>query len=285
MKNFYGSELSPAEKNVIENKGTEKPFKGEYTDLFDTGVFICRKCSNPLYFSDAKFHSGCGWPAFDQELFGAVVKIPDEDGMRTEIICSYCKGHLGHIFEGENFTKKNVRHCVNSISMKFIKMNPEHLKKAYFAGGCFWGVEYYFEKLDGIIAVFSGYCGGKTNNPDYKQVSTGLTGHAETVEIVYDSSIISYEYLLKLFFEIHDFTQINRQGPDIGTQYRTEIFYLDKSEKKTAETIIDLLKKQNYKVATRITAFDKFWVAEDYHQNYYFNNNSAPYCHIRKKIF
>jgi peptide-methionine (R)-S-oxide reductase len=115
------NKLSESEKYVIINKGTDRPFTGEYTDKFEKGTYICRQCDAPLYTSDSKFHSGCGWPSFDQEIKGAVTKVPDADGRRVEIICSKCKGHLGHVFYGEELTDKNTRHCVNTTSLKFIK--------------------------------------------------------------------------------------------------------------------------------------------------------------------
>lgn len=114
------NELSPEESRVIDHKGTEMPFTGEYNDHYESGTYICRKCETALYRSEDKFKSGCGWPSFDDEIEGAVKRVPDADGRRVEIICTNCGGHLGHVFEGERFTDKNTRHCVNSISMKFI---------------------------------------------------------------------------------------------------------------------------------------------------------------------
>lgn len=130
--------LSEQEKHVIEQKGTERPFTGIYNDFYEEGTYLCKKCNAPLYKSADKFKSGCGWPSFDDEIKGAVKRVPDADGRRVEIICASCGAHLGHVFEGEGFTSKNTRHCVNSISLNFEKdSNPN--KKAYFAGGCFWG--------------------------------------------------------------------------------------------------------------------------------------------------
>jgi methionine-R-sulfoxide reductase len=112
--------LTPEEERIIVHKGTEAPYSGEYDDFFEEGTYICRRCNSPLYISNAKFHSGCGWPSFDQEISGAVKQIPDEDGQRTEIRCATCDAHLGHVFEGEGFTETDTRHCVNSLSMRFI---------------------------------------------------------------------------------------------------------------------------------------------------------------------
>ncbi len=114
------NKLTPEEEAVIVHKQTEAPFSGEYDTMFREGTYVCRRCNTPLYTSGAKFHSGCGWPSFDQEIKGAVKRIADPDGLRTEIICNTCSAHLGHVFTGEGYTEKNTRHCVNSISLKFI---------------------------------------------------------------------------------------------------------------------------------------------------------------------
>ena len=167
--------------------------------------------------------------------------------------------------------------------MKFV--NTEKLARAIFASGCFWGTEFHFEKAKGVISATSGYTGGSMQTPDYRSVCSGTTGHAEAVEVIYDPSSISYEDLVKLFFETHDPTQVNRQGPDIGTQYRSEIFYLNEEQKKIAEALIETLEKKGYKIATKITKAEKFWKAEDYHQNYYNRKGGTPYCHIYKKKF
>jgi len=280
------NKLTPEEKRVIINKGTEKPFTGKYYDFKEKGTYTCKRCDLPLYRSSDKFKSGCGWPSFDDEINGAIKRIPDKDGIRTEIICSYCGAHLGHVFLGEKFTPKNTRHCVNSISMNFVPTG-EQLKKdrGFFAAGCFWGVEHLFKKQEGVLDTRVGFMGGDVKNPSYEQVCREGTGHAETVEVIFDPSVVSYERLVKLFFEIHDFTQVNRQGPDIGEQYRTEIFYTTEQQKKIVEKIIKVLKDKGYDVATKLTKASDFWEAEEYHQNYYQKTGKKPYCHIRKKIF
>lgn len=286
QKDMNYRKLTPEEERVIIHKGTEPPFTGIYYKHFEKGTYVCKRCGLPLYKSDAKFDSGCGWPSFDEEIPGAVKQIPDPDGIRTEIVCSNCGAHLGHVFYGEQFTSKNTRHCVNSISLDFISdTSAENQEKAIFAGGCFWGVEYYFQNFPGVLKTTVGYTGGHTEKPTYEEVCSGTTGHAEAIEIVFDPKRTSYESLLKLFFEIHDFTQLNKQGPDIGEQYRTEIFYLTEEQKNKAEEIINLLKNKGYDVVTKVTKATQFWEAEEYHQRYYSKNGSSPYCHFRRKIF
>lgn len=287
------NKLTPQEEQVIIHKGTEQPFTGKYHDHFATGHYTCKRCGAKLFASSAKFKSDCGWPSFDDQLPDAVKQIPDADGRRTEILCTNCSGHLGHIFLGEGFTSKNARYCVNSIAMDFVSVpanaanaaNAAKTERAIFASGCFWGTEYYLQRAPGVISTTVGYTGGHVESPNYKQVCTGQTGHAESVEVLFDPSLSSYEQLAKLFFETHDFTQLNRQGPDIGPQYRSEIFYVDDNQKRIAEQLIKTLKQKNYDIKTKLTPASQFWPAEKYHQDYYQHNGQTPYCHIRKKVF
>lgn len=279
--------LSKQESRVIEEKGTEAPFAGKYTNHSGKGTYLCKKCGAALYNSNSKFKSDCGWPSFDDEIKGAVLRFPDSDGMRTEIVCANCGAHLGHVFTGERLTSKNIRHCVNSVSLDFVpsELTPGRYGTAVFAGGCFWGVEYFLQKAAGVISVTSGYMGGHVKNPSYREVCTGNTGHAEAVKVIYDPDKTSYEALLKLFLEIHDPTQEGGQGPDIGDQYRSEIFFMNDEQKLIAEKYIGILKSKGLKVATAITKASEFWDAEGYHQDYYFNNGKLPYCHGYTKRF
>jgi peptide methionine sulfoxide reductase msrA/msrB len=278
--------LNQEEQRVIINKGTERPFTGEYTDKFDKGTYVCKQCNAPLYESDSKFHSGCGWPSFDDEIKGAVKKTLDADGQRTEITCATCGGHLGHVFYGEGLTDKDTRHCVNSISMLFVPAAAKpKTEKAIFAGGCFWGVEYYFQQAKGVTSTAVGYIGGFKENPTYKEVCSHTTGHIEAMEVTFDPSLTSYEELAKLFFEIHDPTQANGQGNDIGPQYVSVIFYLDDSQKLVAEKLIKVLQSKGYHIATQLKRATKFWPAEDYHQQYYEKEGGTPYCHKRVERF
>ena len=279
------NKLSEAERRVIINKGTEAPFSGDLLNEKREGTFVCRQCGSALYHSTDKFESGCGWPSFDDEIEGAVTRIPDADGRRTEIICSNCKGHLGHVFLGEGFTEKNTRHCVNSISMDFIPGELKLEETAVFAGGCFWGVEYYLQKHDGVKSVISGYTGGKVKDPTYQDVSTGTTGHFEAVEVTYDPAKVDYETLAKTFFEIHDPTQKNGQGSDIGKQYRSAVFYQNEEQKLITEKLIKQLRDKGYKVATKVLPAKTFYEAETYHQDYYFRKGTQPYCHAYVKRF
>lgn len=281
------NDLTKEESQVINKKGTEYPFTGKFEKFKGKGTYVCKKCGAALYYSENKFDSNCGWPSFDDEITGAVKKVPDADGLRTEIICANCGAHLGHVFTGERLTAKNTRHCVNSVSLDFIPARVEagRYGTAIFAGGCFWGVEYFMQKSPGVISVTSGYTGGLVKNPTYKEVCTGRTGHAEAVKIVYDPDKTSYEKLLKLFLEIHDPTQSGGQGPDLGEQYRSEIFYLNNDQKLIADKYLKILNDKGYRTTTQVTKATEFYNAEDYHQDYYFNNGKIPYCHTYTKRF
>ena len=279
--------LTPEETRVIVNKGTERPFTGKFYDFYEKGTYICKHCDAPLYHSTTNFDSGCGWPSFEDEVKGAVERVPDADGRRTEIVCANCGGHLGHVFTGEGFTAKNTRHCVNSVSLNFIPDKKKEMKteKAILASGCFWGVEYHLQKIPGVIETTVGYTGGHKDKPTYKEVCTGTTGHAEAVEVVFDPEKVSFETICKVFFETHDPTQVDGQGPDIGDQYRSEIFYVNDNQKVVSEKLIAILREKGYDVVTKLTPATKFWIAEDYHQDYYDHKGSTPYCHIYKKKF
>ncbi|MEA1981661.1 MAG: bifunctional methionine sulfoxide reductase B/A protein [candidate division Zixibacteria bacterium] len=280
------NKLNPEEERVILNKGTENPFTGKYNKHNKRGTYVCRQCNASLYKSNDKFDSHCGWPSFDDEIKGAVKREMDADGQRTEIICNNCGGHLGHLFVGEGLTDKNVRHCVNSVSLDFIPDETEpKTETAYFAGGCFWGMEHFFQKTHGVISTQVGYMGGYKDNPTYNEVCSGATGHAEALEVVFDNSETNFETLAKLFFETHNPTQENRQGPDIGEQYRSAIYYTNEKQKEISKELIKLLYDKGFEVVTELEEAEKFWIAEDYHQDYYKNNGGTPYCHFYKKRF
>jgi peptide methionine sulfoxide reductase msrA/msrB len=286
MKEVKYNRLTKEEEKVIVSKDTEPPFSGKYNDHWEKGVYVCKRCNAPLYRSEDKFDAGCGWPSFDDELPNAVKRVSDPDGVRIEIVCANCGAHLGHVFVGEDLTEKDVRHCVNSISLSFVPTEGgRRTERAIFAGGCFWGTEHYFKRAKGVISTTVGYIGGRKDNPTYKEVCHGDTGHAEAVEVVFDPDIISYEELVKLFFEIHDPTQVNRQGPDVGEQYRSEIFYLNDEQKAVVEKLIGILENKGYKIATKVTKASTFWKAEDYHQDYYDKTGGSPYCHRYTKRF
>ncbi|PID93507.1 MAG: peptide-methionine (S)-S-oxide reductase [Bacteroidetes bacterium] len=282
-------ELTSMERYVIEERGTEPPFSGVYVDFKEAGSYHCKRCGALLYRSEDKFDSHCGWPSFDDEVEGAVRRLPDEDGRRTEIRCAACDAHLGHLFLGERLTPKNVRHCVNSVSLNFVSLKENQtvkMERAIFASGCFWGTEYHMSRKKGVDATTVGYIGGKVKNPDYQMVCSGSTGHQEAVEVWFNPEEVSYRELLILFFETHDFTQTNGQGPDLGEQYLSRIFYVNDMQQQEAEkTIAYLQEVKGYKVATKVLPATEFYPAESYHQDYYTKKGSTPYCHAWRPIF
>lgn len=280
--------LTTEESSVILAKGTEPAFCGNLLDNKKEGTYICRLCDLPLFSSDAKFDSGTGWPSFFKPYDTAHVKeIKDKShGMvRTEILCARCEGHLGHVFD-DGPRPTGLRFCLNSVSLTFVEKGqpmpqgatPMKLETAYFAGGCFWGVEDRFQQLPGVVEAVSGYMGGKVQKPTYKQICTTDTGHAETVKVVFDSSKISYPELLNRFFRFHDASQVDRQGPDVGTQYRSAIFTADESQAAAVKAAIDEQKAGRYArkgIATVVKPASEagtFWEAEEYHQDYHLKN-------------
>lgn len=278
--------LTPAIKRIICDKATEYPNTGVYNKVMAYGTYLCRRCGLALFRGDNQFSSGCGWPSFDDDIPGAVKQKPDPDGRRTEILCSRCDAHLGHVFTGEYLTNKNLRHCVNSASLDFVA--DSHVldtEEAIVAGGCFWGVEYFLKKIPGVIHVESGYTGGHTLDPNYDAICRGNTGHYEAVRVLYDPSKTDYQHVLKRFFEIHDPTQANGQGPDIGQQYYSAVFYFNQQQKNDTDALIQALKHRGYRVATRVLEAQPFWPAEEYHQDYYLKHAKAPYCHRPENRF
>jgi len=274
MTKDYFSRLTPEEKHVLVDKGTETPFSGEYNEHFEAGIFLCRACDNPLYESSTKFNSGCGWPSFDDEIEGAITRYEDLSGgqVRTEICCNKCAGHLGHIFVGEQITPKDTRHCVNSLSIRFKAYSK--LQRATFGAGCFWSVEKLFKATEGVYLSSVGYMGGDTDMPTYKQVCSGTTNHAEVVDLYFNAEIVSYTTLLNLFWENHNPTTLNRQGFDNGTQYRSIVFYHNEHQLKEVEQSINEQQKNwENEIVTQIVPSLIFYRAEEYHQNYLKKNN------------
>ena len=272
--------LTPLEKRIILDKATEYPSSGKYNTLNTLGTYLCRRCGLALFRAHSQFSSGCGWPSFDDELAQAIKRVSDSDGQRTEILCARCDAHLGHVFQGEYLTAKNLRHCVNSASLDFV-VDEQVLdsEEAIVAGGCFWGVEHYLRALPGVLLVESGYTGGHLLNPSYEQICRGTTGHYEAVRVVFDPKRTDYYQVLKRFFEIHDPTQKTGQGPDLGQQYQSAVFFYNDAQQQEAAELIQRLTKKGYSIATSLLKVQVFWAAEDYHQAYYLKHRKLPYCH------
>ncbi|MCB9783588.1 MAG: bifunctional methionine sulfoxide reductase B/A protein [Candidatus Omnitrophica bacterium] len=284
--------LSPDEFDVLREKGTERAFTGDLLKNKEEGVYTCAGCGLPLFSSDTKFDSGTGWPSYYQPISpGNMEEESDHSyGMvRTEVMCPRCGGHLGHVFnDGPQPT--GLRYCINSVSLDFVPdtelkktsdaATPSEKAEIVLAGGCFWCVEGVFEQIDGVLDAESGYAGGDEATANYKAVCTGTTGHAEAVKITYDPSKVSLDKILEIHFATHDPTTLNRQGNDVGTQYRSAIFYANDEQKKAAEEYIAHLteeKKFPKPIVTTLEPLKKFYPAEDYHQDYVACNPNNPY--------
>ncbi len=278
--------LDPKAVDILVDKGTEPPGSGKFVNEESKGTYLCRRCGRALFRSTFKFTSSCGWPSFDDEIVDSIEKVLDADAKRTEIMCHRCKSHLGHIFFGENYTSKDKRNCVNSLSVDFC--NSETLldsRELIVAGGCFWGVEHYMKAKEGVVFTEAGYIGGQTESPTYKDVSGGQSAHLEAVRIIFDPEKTNDERLLKHFFEIHDPTQENGQGNDRGHQYQSAVFFYDLDQKTVVESLLKILQKNGFSAVTKLIPVSIFWAAEKEHQNYLSNNPKGHCTHSFVKRF
>jgi len=291
----WKARLTPDQYAILRQNGTEPAFSGSLLYEKKSGIYHCAGCGQALFSSTSKFDAHCGWPSFDKELSQAGIqkKIDYSHGMvRTEIRCGQCDGHLGHLFD-DGPTETGKRYCVNALSMSFEADQTVEKKSPVIAspktdtivlgGGCFWCVEAVYEELNGVLDVQSGYAGGHTVDPTYEEVCDGQTGHAEVIQIIFNPTKCSLLDVLEVFFLVHDPTTLNRQGADVGEQYRSVICYKNPTQRQTAQSVIQQLNQEHVydkPVVTQLIPLTTFYPAELDHQNYYKRNANKPYCQM-----
>ena len=277
----WRSILTPEQYRITREKGTERAFTGEFCHIFEPSLYGCVGCDTWLFDSREKYDSGSGWPSFTQPVVDSHVKYTKDTshGMRRiEVNCNVCDAHLGHVFP-DGPMPSGLRYCINSAALR--KVTTSKLQTATFGGGCFWCTEAVFKALNGVEKVVSGYSGGTTENPTYEEVSAGATGHAEVIQIIFNSEIISYEDLVRIHLHTHNPTTLNRQGADVGTQYRSTIFFHDEWQEKAAQSVIEEMKSDfDDPIVTEIGPYQQFFEAETYHQDFYRRNPNYGYCNV-----
>lgn len=299
------SRLSPEQRRITQENGTEAPFRDQYWDNHAPGIYVDVVSGEPLFSSKDKFDSGTGWPSFARPISERSISAHTDNshGMRrVEVRSKVADSHLGHVFP-DGPGPEGTRYCINSASLRFIPaesleaegypdlakefegVEAKNMKEetALLAGGCFWGMEELLRKLPGVRTTEVGYTGGSLPGARYEDVSRGDSGHAESVRVIFDPSKLSYADLLRFYFRIHDPTTLNRQGNDRGTQYRSAVFYLSEDQRRTAEAVkaeVDASKKWSDPLVTEVVPAGEFYSAEDYHQDYLQKNPGGYTCHF-----